>query len=246
MQESRDIILALTILDGKSTKHNGVGYVGCPSSNGNGRHHFARVSNQFATLYALESSRRGEKSSPFLTFNLLHFGNLMTPRRSFLSVGIRFLGTPPFIKFPYDFRVHQERKSTDSGIHTALLQTPSDKESNKGCCSGSTIKPSKNVSPDKDIQDSKILMLQVHQEKIKDLLRNTYCFYSNLAQATSTNKLSTNRKSVSTDRPSVSTDRPFVSTDRPFVSTDRSTVSTANKPYVSAARNSTGANAGES
>ncbi|GJW99963.1 hypothetical protein Tco_0183877 [Tanacetum coccineum] len=66
------------------------------------------------------------------------------------------------------------------------------------------------------------------------------------AQATSTNKLSTDRQSVSTDRQSVSTDRPFVSTDRPFVSTDRSSVSTANTPYVSAARTSTGANAGES
>ncbi|GJZ65678.1 putative ribonuclease H-like domain-containing protein [Tanacetum coccineum] len=52
------------------------------------------------------------------------------------------------------------------------------------------------------------------------------------AQATSTNKLST--------------DRPSVSTDRPFVSTDRSSVSTANTPYVSAASTSTGANAGES
>ncbi|GKB63194.1 ribonuclease H-like domain-containing protein [Tanacetum coccineum] len=59
------------------------------------------------------------------------------------------------------------------------------------------------------------------------------------AQATSTNKLSTDRQSVSTDRPSVST-------DRPFVSTDRSSVSTANTPYVSAASTSTGANAGES
>ncbi|GKA14032.1 retrovirus-related pol polyprotein from transposon TNT 1-94 [Tanacetum coccineum] len=36
------------------------------------------------------------------------------------------------------------------------------------------------------------------------------------AQATSTNKLSTDRQSVSTDRQSVSTDRLFVSTDRPF------------------------------
>ncbi|GKC45561.1 putative ribonuclease H-like domain-containing protein [Tanacetum coccineum] len=57
--------------------------------------------------------------------------------------------------------------------------------------------------------------------------------------ATSTNKLSTDRQSVSTDRQSVST-------DRPFVNTDRSSVSTANTPYVSAARTSTGANAGES
>ncbi|GKG06759.1 hypothetical protein Tco_0329728, partial [Tanacetum coccineum] len=48
-------------------------------------------------------------------------------------------------------------------------------------------------------------------------------------QATSTNKLSTDRPSVSTDRPSVCTNRPPVSTDRPFVSTDRSNI-----PYVSA------------
>ncbi|GKE89294.1 hypothetical protein Tco_1566769, partial [Tanacetum coccineum] len=60
------------------------------------------------------------------------------------------------------------------------------------------------------------------------------------AQATSTNKLSTDRQSVSTDRPSVSTHRLSVSTDRPFVSTDRSSVSTANTSYT------TGANAGES
>ncbi|GJV30928.1 putative ribonuclease H-like domain-containing protein [Tanacetum coccineum] len=73
------------------------------------------------------------------------------------------------------------------------------------------------------------------------------------AQATSTNKLSTDRQSVSTDRPSVSTDRPFVSTDRPsvstdrpFVSTDRSSVSTANTPYVSIVSTSTRTNAGES
>ncbi|GJV40451.1 putative ribonuclease H-like domain-containing protein [Tanacetum coccineum] len=73
------------------------------------------------------------------------------------------------------------------------------------------------------------------------------------AQATSTNKLSTDRQYVSTDRLSVSTDRPFistdkssVSTDRPSISTDRSSVSTANTPYVSAASTSTGANAGES
>ncbi|GKC82816.1 putative ribonuclease H-like domain-containing protein, partial [Tanacetum coccineum] len=59
------------------------------------------------------------------------------------------------------------------------------------------------------------------------------------AQATSTNKLSTDRQSVSTDRPSVSTDKSSVSTEGPFVST-------ANTLYVSAARTSTGANAGES
>ncbi|GJS21626.1 putative ribonuclease H-like domain-containing protein [Tanacetum coccineum] len=54
------------------------------------------------------------------------------------------------------------------------------------------------------------------------------------AQATSTNKLSTNRQFVSTDRQSVSTDRPFVSTDR------------SNTPYVSTDSTPTGANAGES
>ncbi|GJS60681.1 hypothetical protein Tco_0655465 [Tanacetum coccineum] len=63
------------------------------------------------------------------------------------------------------------------------------------------------------------------------------------AQATSTNKLSTDRQYVSTGRPSVSTDRPSVSTDRLFVSTDRSS---ANTPYVSAASTPTGANASES
>ncbi|GJV15337.1 putative ribonuclease H-like domain-containing protein [Tanacetum coccineum] len=63
------------------------------------------------------------------------------------------------------------------------------------------------------------------------------------AQATSTNKLSTDRQYVSTDRPSVSTDRSSVSTDRPFVSTNRSS---ANTPYVSAASTPTGTNAGES
>ncbi|GKB62308.1 putative ribonuclease H-like domain-containing protein, partial [Tanacetum coccineum] len=56
------------------------------------------------------------------------------------------------------------------------------------------------------------------------------------AQATSTNKLSTDRQYVSTDKPSISTDRPFVSTDR----------SSANTPYVGAASTPTGANASES
>ncbi|GJZ85311.1 putative ribonuclease H-like domain-containing protein [Tanacetum coccineum] len=60
-------------------------------------------------------------------------------------------------------------------------------------------------------------------------------------QATSTNKLSTDRQSISTDRQYVSTDRPFVSIDRLFVSTDRS-----NTPHVRAASTPTGANVGES
>ncbi|GKE61281.1 hypothetical protein Tco_1511648 [Tanacetum coccineum] len=57
------------------------------------------------------------------------------------------------------------------------------------------------------------------------------------AQATSTNKLSTDRQSVSTDRPSVSTNRQSVSTDRPSVSTDRPSVST-DRPSVSTNRQS--------
>ncbi|GJV88815.1 putative ribonuclease H-like domain-containing protein [Tanacetum coccineum] len=43
-------------------------------------------------------------------------------------------------------------------------------------------------------------------------------FQKKATQATSTNKLSTDRPSVSTDRPFVSTDRLSVSTDRPYVS----------------------------
>ncbi|GKF04216.1 hypothetical protein Tco_0034884, partial [Tanacetum coccineum] len=61
------------------------------------------------------------------------------------------------------------------------------------------------------------------------------------AQATSTNKLSTDKPFVSTNRPSISTNRPSVSTDRPSVSTDRS-----NTPNVSAASTPTDANVGES
>ncbi|GJX28935.1 putative ribonuclease H-like domain-containing protein [Tanacetum coccineum] len=65
------------------------------------------------------------------------------------------------------------------------------------------------------------------------------------AQATSINKLSTDRPSVSTDKPSVSIDRPYVSFDRPSVSTDRPFVSTnrSNTPYVSVVSTPTGANA---
>ncbi|GKE77715.1 hypothetical protein Tco_1543835, partial [Tanacetum coccineum] len=70
------------------------------------------------------------------------------------------------------------------------------------------------------------------------------------AQATSTNKLSTDKQYVSTDRPSVSTDRSSVSTDRPSISTDRPFVSTdrssANTSYVSAPSTPIGANASES
>ncbi|GJZ22342.1 putative ribonuclease H-like domain-containing protein [Tanacetum coccineum] len=118
--------------------------------------------------------------------------------------------------------------------------------------------PSKNASPDKDIQDSEDVIdkegqhqmpedEQVWQDELEmmvtqelvanamnDVSRQAFeeekrriAFQKKAAQATSTNKLSTDRPSVSTDRPSVSTDR-------------------SNTPNVSAASTSTGANAGES
>ncbi|GJY96940.1 retrovirus-related pol polyprotein from transposon TNT 1-94 [Tanacetum coccineum] len=119
-------------------------------------------------------------------------------------------------------------------------------------------KPSENASPDKDIQDSedaankeceqdlqdeleKMVTQELAAKAMDDVSRQAFeeekrriASQKKAAQATSTNKLST-------DRPSVSTDRPYVSTDRPFVSTDRS-----NTPYVSAASTPTGVNAGES
>ncbi|GJZ93558.1 putative ribonuclease H-like domain-containing protein [Tanacetum coccineum] len=130
-------------------------------------------------------------------------------------------------------------------------------------------KPSKNASPDKDIQDSEDaadkeeqhqmqdnekdlqdeLEMLVTQELVAkamdDVSRQAFeeekrrnASQKKAAQATSTNRLSIDKPSVNTDRPSVNTDRPFVSTDRSFVSTDRS-----NKPIVSTASTSTGANA---
>ncbi|GJT33666.1 hypothetical protein Tco_0924085 [Tanacetum coccineum] len=126
-------------------------------------------------------------------------------------------------------------------------------------------KPSKSSPKENDVQDSedaankeseqdlqdeleKMVTQELAAKAMDDVSRQAFeeekrriASQKKAAQATSTNKLSTDRPSVSTDRPSVSTDRPSVSTDRPFVSTDRS-----NTPYVSAASTSTGANAGES
>ncbi|GJS57111.1 putative ribonuclease H-like domain-containing protein [Tanacetum coccineum] len=90
-------------------------------------------------------------------------------------------------------------------------------------------------------QEYILLPLQPHRTSYGDVSRQAFeekkrriASQKKAAQATSTNKLST-------DWPSVSTDRPYVSIDRLFVSTDRS-----NTPYVSAASTPTGANAGES
>ncbi|GJW86301.1 putative ribonuclease H-like domain-containing protein [Tanacetum coccineum] len=91
----------------------------------------------------------------------------------------------------------------------------------------------------------------VYQEKITDLLRNTYCFHYNLIgqelvanamndesrQAIEEEKrriASQKKAAQATSTNQLSTDRPFVSTDRSFVSTDRS-----NTPNVSAASTST-------
>ncbi|GJR58980.1 putative ribonuclease H-like domain-containing protein [Tanacetum coccineum] len=107
-----------------------------------------------------------------------------------------------------------------------------------------------NKESEQDLQDEleKMVTQELTAKAMDDVSRQAFeeekrriASQKKAAQATSTNKLSTDRPYVSTDRPSVSTDRPSVSTDRPFVSTDRS-----NTPYVSAASTSTGANAGES
>ncbi|GJY74155.1 putative ribonuclease H-like domain-containing protein, partial [Tanacetum coccineum] len=97
--------------------------------------------------------------------------------------------------------------------------------------------PFESSPKENDVQDSEDAANKVTFEEENRRIASQ----KKAAQATSTNKLSTDRPSASTDRPSVSTDRPYVSTGRPFVSTDMS-----NTPYVSAASTSTGANAGES
>ncbi|GJU27967.1 putative ribonuclease H-like domain-containing protein [Tanacetum coccineum] len=100
-----------------------------------------------------------------------------------------------------------------------------------------------NKECEQDLQDElgKMVTQELATKAMDDVLRQAFkeekkriASQKKAAQATSTNKLST-------ERPSISTDRPYVSTDRLFVSTDRS-----NTPYVSAASTSTGANTGES
>ncbi|GJS49780.1 putative ribonuclease H-like domain-containing protein [Tanacetum coccineum] len=105
-------------------------------------------------------------------------------------------------------------------------------------------KPSESSPKDNDVQDSedaankeseqdlqdeleKMVTQELAAKAMDDVSRQAFeeekrriASQKKAAQATSTNKLSTDRQSVSTDRQSVSTDRLFVSTDRPFVSTD--------------------------
>ncbi|GKD15743.1 putative ribonuclease H-like domain-containing protein [Tanacetum coccineum] len=112
-------------------------------------------------------------------------------------------------------------------------------------------KPSESSPKDNDVQDSedaankeseqdlqdeleKMVTQELAAKAMDDVSRQAFeeekrriASQKKAAQATSTNKLSTDRPSVSTDRPSVSTDR-------------------SNTPYVSAASTPTGANAGES
>ncbi|GKF35270.1 hypothetical protein Tco_0108470, partial [Tanacetum coccineum] len=100
-----------------------------------------------------------------------------------------------------------------------------------------------NKESEQDLQDEleMIVTQELAPKAMDDVSRQAFeeenrriASQNKAAQATSTNKLST-------DRPSISTDRPYVSTDRPFISTDRS-----NTPYVSAASTPTGTNASES
>ncbi|GJW16845.1 putative ribonuclease H-like domain-containing protein [Tanacetum coccineum] len=107
-----------------------------------------------------------------------------------------------------------------------------------------------NKESEQDLQDEleKMVTQEFAAKAMDDVSRQAFeeekrriASQKKAAQATSTNKLSTDRPSVSTDRPSVSTNRPSVSTDRPFVSTDRSNI-----PYVSIASTPIVENAGES
>ncbi|GJU29452.1 putative ribonuclease H-like domain-containing protein, partial [Tanacetum coccineum] len=100
-----------------------------------------------------------------------------------------------------------------------------------------------NKESEQDLQDElkKMVTQELAAKAMDDVSRQAFqeekrriTSQKKAAQATSTNKLST-------DRQSVSTDRPYVSTDRSFVSTDRSKTS-----YISAASTPTSANTGES
>ncbi|GJW93304.1 hypothetical protein Tco_0172976 [Tanacetum coccineum] len=114
---------------------------------------------------------------------------------------------------------------------------------------------------EQDLQDEleKMVTQELDAKAMDDVSRQAFeeekrriASQKKAAQATSTNKLSTDRQSVSTDRTSISTDKLFVSTDRPSVSTDRPSVSTdrpfvsTDRTYVSIASTPIGTNAGES
>ncbi|GJS99207.1 putative ribonuclease H-like domain-containing protein [Tanacetum coccineum] len=117
----------------------------------------------------------------------------------------------------------------------------------KDIASAAHEKPSESSPKDNDVQDLEDAANKEEQHQMKESEQDLQDELEKMkaAQATSTNKLSTDRQSVSTNRLYVSTDRPFVSTDRPSVSTDRPLVST-DRPSVSIASTPTGTNAGES
>ncbi|GJR23362.1 putative ribonuclease H-like domain-containing protein [Tanacetum coccineum] len=117
-------------------------------------------------------------------------------------------------------------------------------------------KPSENVSSDKDVQDSEDAADKEEQHQMqeneKDLQDELEIMVTQELTAKAMNDVSRQafeeekRKIASQKKAAQTTSTNQLSTDRPFISTDRSSVSTANTPYVSAARTSTGANAGES
>ncbi|GJU10643.1 ribonuclease H-like domain, reverse transcriptase, RNA-dependent DNA polymerase [Tanacetum coccineum] len=151
-----------------------------------------------------------------------------------------------YIPVSVENQVNGDCRYTDS--YVAAHEKPSESSPKENDVQDS--EDAANKESEQDLQDEleKMVTQELAAKAMDDVSRQAFeeekrriASQKKAAQATSTNKLSTDRPSVSTDRPSVSTDRPSVSTDRPFVSTDRS-----NTPYVSAASTPTGANAGES
>ncbi|GKC75816.1 putative ribonuclease H-like domain-containing protein [Tanacetum coccineum] len=118
-------------------------------------------------------------------------------------------------------------------------------------------KPSENVSPDKDVQDSeddaeeeqhqmqeseKDLQDELEMMVTQELAAKAMDDVSRQAFEVQKRRIASQKKAAqATSTNTLSTDRSFVSTDRPFVSTDRS-----NTPNVSAASTPTDANVGES
>ncbi|GJR95990.1 putative ribonuclease H-like domain-containing protein [Tanacetum coccineum] len=127
-------------------------------------------------------------------------------------------------------------------------ETPSESSPKENDVQDSEDAANKESEQDIQYELEKMVTIELAAKAMDDISRQAFeeekrriASKKKVTQATSTNKLSTDRPSISTSRPSISTDRPSISTDRPFVSTDRS-----NTPYVSAAITSTSANAGES
>ncbi|GJR28955.1 putative ribonuclease H-like domain-containing protein [Tanacetum coccineum] len=130
-----------------------------------------------------------------------------------------------------------------NNLADSLLPIPFWAEGSKYCLLLKDAAKMHYKESEQDLQDEleKMVTQELAAKAMDDVSRQAFeeekrriASQKKATQATSTNKLSTDRQSVSTDRQSVSTDRPFVSTDR------------SNTPYVSAASTPTGANAGES